>query len=150
MNKNMKMDKVITILFIIFFLGGIILIQVGSKKSEVKRKSLALYGGIAIGEFDGRSSSVSSKGRTSSVMYSYIVDSKNYKGGDTRCMEDSPKAAIAFTDPRKAKPRDKFLVLYNKNDPAKAIIRLDYPINDSTDYKRYVKEFEQERKLIIE
>lgn len=142
----MKMDKVITALFVVFFLGGVILIQFGSKKSRVKRDSLALYGGFSIGEFNGRSSSASSKGRTSSIVFSYAIDSKNYKRGDSRCMEDSPKAAIAFTDPDKARPGDKFLVLYDKEDPDRAVIRLDYPIKDSADFKRYVKEFEQMRK----
>ncbi len=85
------MDKVITFLFVVFFLGGILLIQFSSKKRKVKRESLALHGGFTIGKFDGRSSSVSSKGRTSSVLYSYVINSKSFKGRDTRCMEDSPK-----------------------------------------------------------
>ena len=40
----------------------------------------------------------------------------------------------------------KFLVIYDTVNPKESIIRLDYPIKDSTDFRRYVKEFEQKRK----
>ncbi|WP_429412741.1 hypothetical protein [Roseimarinus sediminis] len=40
---------------------------------------------------------------------------------------------------------ERFLVTYLPNNQKKAIMLFDYPIKDSTDYKRYVKEFEQKR-----
>jgi len=47
---------------------------------------------------------------------------------------------------KKSKPGMKFLVIYDTENPKESIIRLDYPIKDSTDFRRYVKEFEQKRK----
>ena len=35
---------------------------------------------------------------------------------------------------------------YDAKNPEKSIIRLDYPIQDSADFQRYVNEFEQMRK----
>lgn len=48
--------------------------------------------------------------------------------------------------PEWLKKGDKFLVLYLEKDPRESILLLDYPIKDSTDFQRYVKEFEQKRK----
>jgi len=48
--------------------------------------------------------------------------------------------------PTITKPGKKFLVIYDTENPKESIIRLDYPIKDSTDFRRYVKEFEQMRK----
>ena len=36
---------------------------------------------------------------------------------------------------------DKFIVIYKKDDPRKSIMVFDYPIKDSTDYKKYVIQF---------
>ena len=41
---------------------------------------------------------------------------------------------------------ERFLVAYLPNNQKKAIMLFDYPVNDSTDFKRYVKEFEEMRK----
>lgn len=143
----MKMDKIFIILFIGFLIGGFFLIQSGSKKDKKKRERLALTGGFAIGNYEGRSMS---NNRTYSIAYTYLVDSNELRGGDGHCYDDSSKAAEVFTDPQKTKTGDKFLVLYNKDKPKESIIRLDYPIKDSTDFKRYVKEFEQMRKQVNE
>ena len=43
--------------------------------------------------------------------------------------------------------RDKrFLVAYLPNNQKKAIMLFDYPIKDSADFKRYLKEFERNKK----
>jgi 23S rRNA A2030 N6-methylase RlmJ len=41
---------------------------------------------------------------------------------------------------------ERFLVAYLPNNQKKAIMLFDYPIKDSTDFKRYVKGFEQKQK----
>ncbi|PSK82304.1 hypothetical protein [Prolixibacter denitrificans] len=137
------MNKLLFPLLVVFFIGVIFVVQMNSRKSNEERESLALHGGFAIGVFEGR---VASNTTTSSISFSYIIDSHEYRGGDTRCMQDSRKAALAFTDPDLAKSGDRFLVLYNMETPKKAIIRLDYPIKDSTSFKQYVREFEEMRK----
>lgn len=46
----------------------------------------------------------------------------------------------------RVKRDEKYLVVYLENNQKKAIILFDYPVKDSTDFKRYVKESEQIRK----
>ncbi len=87
-----------------------------------------------------------SNGRTYSISFSYEAENIVYKNGDTRCFEDSEKASRAFTDRDLAYKGDDFLVLYDKNNPKNAIIKLDYPIKDNSDFERYVKEFWEKRK----
>jgi len=137
------MNKITLIIIIAFFIGGIFFVQFGKKDKLAKRNLLKNEGGFAIGIFESRNLS---NGRTYSVSFSYIVDSRNYRNGDTQCFLDSSKASDAFTNRNLARKKDKFLVLYDKENPEKSIIRLDYPIKDSSDFKRYVQEFEQMRK----
>ena len=47
------------------------------------------------------------------------------------------------TQPKTLKAGDQFLVLYNEDGEG---IFFNYPIKDSTDFKRYVREFEEMRK----
>jgi len=139
----MKMDKIIVILFIGFLIGGFFLIQSGLKKNKNKRERLALAGGFAIGAYEGRSMS---NNRTYSIAYTYLVNSNELRGGDGHCYDDSSEAAEVFTNPQKTNAGDKFLVIYDTVNPKESIIRLDYPIKDSTDFRRYVEEFEQMRR----
>ena len=44
------------------------------------------------------------------------------------------------------KSDDKFLVLYDKNDPNNAILLLDHPIKCDSDFARYKAEIEEKRK----
>jgi len=137
------MNKITLMIISLFVIGGILLIQSGKKRNLVKRNLLKYEGGFSIGIFESRNYS---NGRTYSISFSYTIDDKDYRNGDTQCFLDSPKAADAFTNKDLARKKDRFLVLYNKENPKESIIRLDYPIKDSTDFKRYVKEFEEMRK----
>ncbi len=118
-------------------------VRLGKKGKASQRIFLNKNGALGIGVFEGR---VGSNGRTYSISFSYVVEGEKLKNGDTNCPLDSPKAADAFADKKKAKRLDKFLVLYNEVNPKESIIRLDYPVKDSADFKRYVKEFERMRK----
>lgn len=137
------MNKITLIIIILFVIGGIVLIQSGKKGKLAKRNLLKEEGGLSIGIFESRNYS---SGRTYSISFSYTVDGKDYRNGDTQCFLDSPKASDAFTNKDLARKKDRFLVLYNKESPKESIIRLDYPVKDSADFKRYVKEFERMRK----
>ncbi len=137
------MNKTTLIIIIIFVIGGIVFVQFGKKGKASQRALLNKNGILGIGVFEGR---VSSNGRTYSISFSYVVEGEKLKNGDTDCPLDSPKAADAFADKKKAKRLDKFLVLYNEVNPKESIIRLDYPVKDSIDFKLYVKEFKQMRK----
>jgi hypothetical protein len=137
------MNKITLVIIIAFFIGSILFVQFGKKSKHAKRNLLKNEGGFAIGIIESRNLS---NGRTYSISFKYTVDRIDYRNGDTQCFLDSPISSDAFTNRNLAKRNDKFLVLYDKGDPRKSIIRLDYPIRDSTDFKRYVKEFEQIRK----
>lgn len=134
------------ILIVILFIGAIIFVQHSDKKSKMKRENLNLMGGLSIGEFTGRSYYTTNGGGVNAISYSFIVNLKEFTGADTRCDEDSPNASDAFHSSKKADVGDRFLVLYDMDNPDKSIIRLDYPVKDSADFKRYVNEFEYIRK----
>jgi hypothetical protein len=99
-----------------------------------------LGGSYSIGVISSRSYS-----KPESISFLYIVNNVELKGGDTKFYMDK-NAFEVFNDKEKSKPGSKFLVVYDVNNPKKSIIRLDYPIVDSTDFRRYVKEFKQMRK----
>jgi hypothetical protein len=95
---------------------------------------------FSIGVISSRSYS-----KPESISFLYIVNNVELKGGDTKFYIDK-NAFEVFNDKEKSKRGSKFLVVYDVNNLKTSIIRLDYPIVDSTDFRRYVKEFKQMRK----
>ena len=136
------MNKISIVVIIVFLIGGLFIIEYTKKGAVSKRNLLFNEGGFSIGIFESRNLS---NGMAYSISFSYMVDKENYSGGDTRCYLDSPIAADAFTNRDLAKRKDSFLVLYDKTNPDLSIIRLDYPIKDSSDFRKYIKEIEQMR-----
>jgi hypothetical protein len=132
------------ILVVILVMGGIIFVKYSDKKSKNLREELKLKGSFAIGEFTDRSY-YSSNGMVNCIGFSFAIGSKKIRGVDNKCGWDSQEAGNAFIDKKMADVGNKFLVLYDLKNPKKSIIRLDYPIKDSSDFKRYVKEFEEMR-----
>ncbi len=139
----MEKNKLVHVIVILFIIGGLVIIHYGKKKETRRRNFLKNEGEFSIGVFGYRTFD---NGTLHSVTFSYVVMGEKYKRSDMFCYYDSSKASDAFDDKRLAKEDDKFLVLYDKKNPKEAIIRLDYPIKDSADFKRYVKKFEQMRK----
>lgn len=137
------MNRLSIIAIVVFLIGGLVIIQSTKKRALSKRNLLFNEGGFAIGTFESRNLS---NGRTYSISFNYTVEKQKYSGGDTRCYLDSPIASDAFTNKDLAKKDDAFLVLYKKTNPDISIIRLDYPIKDSIDFRKYIKEIEQKRK----
>lgn len=90
---------------------------------------------LTIGEVE---SFVYSRNGNSYIVFSYIVNETEYEGKDGRCGLDSEEAGSKFYNVKKG---ERYLVFYKKDNPEEAIIRLDYPISDSTDFKRYEIEF---------
>jgi hypothetical protein len=87
------------------------------------------YGELAKGERYGAGSSLAS------VDFIYNIDGRKYHGRTSI----PKKAGVINTG-------DKYMIALNKNDNEKFIVMFNYPIKDSTDFKRYVKEFEEKRK----
>lgn len=127
-------------LFMLFIALLFYYINDSLNSSRKKRKDFLLNGDYSIGVISSKSYS-----KPESVSFLYNVNNVEIKGGDTKFYLDK-NAFEVFNDKEKSKPGKKFLVIYDANNPKKSIIRLDYPIKDSTDFKRYVKEFEQMRK----
>jgi hypothetical protein len=87
------------------------------------------YGELAKGGRYGAGASVES------VDFFYEIDGQKYYD---RCAIPKKSGVV--------KNGDKYLMLISKEDRAKYIVMFKYPIKDSTDFKRYVKEFEELRK----
>lgn len=129
-----------SLLFLTFFVLFIYYANEMFKSSKKERKDFSLRGELTIGVI-----TIKGRGHSKSVQFEYVVDDKQLRGGDPKYDVD-PGGSDVFEDKEKSKPGKKFLVIYDANNPKKSIIRLDYPITDSVDFKRYVKEFEQMRK----
>ena len=99
------------------------------------KKSLLESGNFAIGNFVKFSMGYYLSGRS----YHYYYYNKQRKKVFTTGSRGMPEREMR----NKMKKGDQFFVIYN-NDGAS--IFFDKPIKDSTDYKRYVKEFEEKRK----
>ncbi len=138
--KDKLQSYIYTGVVILFLIGGIVFVQKGKNRATKQREYLNQSGTLGVATFAGRSRK---KGRTEYVVFEYFVNDEKYKMSDFYCPRDSREAADAFN--YKAKIKDKFIVLYDGENPKESIIRLDYPVGDSTDFKMYEKQFERVR-----
>lgn len=124
----MKMKSIIlTVVFLIILVFGLF------NRKQVREKKQLI---IDVGVFSiGTIKSISKGGYHSNggINFYFKLD-RIYSGR----ISDWPGKGI--------KKGDQFLVLYLEKDPRKSILLLDKPVKDSTDFKRYVKEFEEKRK----
>jgi len=81
----------------------------------------------------------------SHVAYSYKVNGIEFKGKDGNCNMDSKEAGSRFY---KVKQAEKYLVLYKKEEPENSIIRLDFEIKDSSNFKSYIQKLKKTRKSL--
>lgn len=81
---------------------------------------------------------VNSTGRTPAIGYHFTLNGETISNKYDAYKADVPTDGV--------KDGEKYLVLYKKDNPAENRMFFKYPIKDSTDFKRYVKEFEQMRK----
>jgi hypothetical protein len=108
--------------------------------AKKERANFSLKGELTIGVITNKG-----KGHSKSVQYEYVINDKHMRGIDPRYDLD-PNGSDIFENKVRSKLGSRFLVVYDAEDPQKSIIRLDYPIKDSADFKRYVQEFEEMRK----
>ncbi len=138
------MKQLVTILYILLFFGTSILFNSCSRSSSpIDRESLNQHGKLAIGVYLGRTVEDS---KTASVVYEYEVNSQVYQNSDKECFLDSDKAKdhFYFTKYPLLKGNE-FVVLYDSINPETSIIRLDYPLRDSTDFESYIRKFQELR-----
>lgn len=128
--------------FILIVVIGFFLLACENSTS-VDRENLNQYGKLAIGVYLGRTVE---EMKTASVVYEYEVNNQSFQNSDNECYLDSDKAKkhFYFTEYPLLKGNE-FVVLYDSIYPKTSIIRLDYPLRDSTDFKSYVQEFMKRR-----
>ena len=119
------------IIFLVVVIGGIIFFQNLTNKFE---KRVLQDSKFAIGTFEGFGYAVRAGGEN--YKYSYYNEDKG------RVLNETDQVRMN-TQPETLKPGDQFLVLYNKEGSG---IYFDSQIKDSTDFKLYIKEFEEMRK----
>ena len=106
----------------------------GDRITQNRRDSLKDAGNITIGEVVGFTYEKSPV--IENLLYRYKVNNKVYRRGDRSWNMDNP-AKVKSKD---IKEGDRYIVLYDKENPKKSIIRVDYEILDDKSYDRYVKE----------
>lgn len=127
---------------VLFIIVGFLYFRYDSNKVAKKRENFSINGGYAIGVFESR---ISTRVTLDQISFNYSVNSKKYYGIDSGWTDDSsPGTKSSLINSLHS--GDWFLVIYDINDPGYAIIRMDRPIKDSSDFKRYVHEFEEMRK----
>lgn len=127
------------LIFLALVATGIFFPSCSYLENQPDREVLNQSGKLAIGVYLGRTVEDS---KTSTVVYEYQVDNVFFENSDGFCYLDSDKAKnhFYFTQYPLLKGNE-FVVLYDSLNPETSIIRLDFPLRDSTDFKSYIREF---------
>lgn len=115
-----------------------------------KASKLMSKGEFAIGEIEGKGyDNTKGVSRLSSILYYFTSNQNKQVSGNLMSYE---VRALSIKNERIWKDNfywtekgDKYLVLFEKNNPKNALLLLDMPIKDSLDLKKYVKEIEKIR-----
>ena len=144
----LKRNKMIENIFTVLVIAGLIILGTKHRRERhVYKNKLLHYASYSIGEVSyyrsGRNSLIvpriaNNTGRTPTVEYYFSLNGDTFVNKYDAYKADVPTKGV--------KEGGKYLVLYNKSNPAENRMFFDYPIKDSTDFKRYVKEFEDMRK----
>jgi len=123
--------------FLVFILGAVLFLFLWSKysknQSEAQNKQFEESGVYTIGkviEYYGRTGGTNG-GSSAFIRFAFMIDGVEYdeeSGGDVPS-EDGPEAGTQY------------MAIYLPNDPKKCALLLDYPIKDSTDFKKYMEIF---------
>ena len=127
-------------------------------KIRKRVEEIYMNGNYVIGTVSGGSYTIFNNG--GSIMFSGVsygfkvpVSNKNPKGYEARCLQSGLAKQISKETYRiyngfaaLVKRKDKFLVLYDEDNPKNAILLLDHPIKSDADFERYKAEIEELRK----
>ena len=144
MKRNKKVERIFTISIIILT----VIVGMNHRKNRKSEKENLLQNGLfAIGEVIYYSSSkspiaapkISNTGKPAKIEFSVRINGQKYICKYDEWSGEIPNEGIEVGN--------KYLVLYPKDfSPNKCRMQFDYPIKDSTDFKKYIVEFEKERK----
>lgn len=138
--------KIMGVLLFIFIVGGLIYIKIGEKRGSQKREWFYEYGEFAIGKITGHQ--YGQNRIMTGVLFEYNPYNKMIKLSDHLNYLDKNQSGVASGYSIGVKNK-RYLVLFDPQNPKKAIIRIDYPVNDSAEFKRYVDEFKLRRTINI-
>lgn len=135
LKRKKKMENIILgIIFIIAVVGY----NVRTKEKEEYQKKLLANASYSIGEvskyFPQKMRILNGTGKSANVEYHFMANAKEYINKYEASDAKVPDEGVSVGE--------KFLVLYLKDNPEESRMFFDYPVKDSTDFKRYVKEFE--------
>lgn len=130
---KVKGKYMINVVFITVLVVFLIYLQKSTNKFE---EHLLLESKFAIGSFENFGYGYKAGGRNYKYSYFNEDDGKTRFKTGQRKMPNSEQRSML-------KNGDMFLVLYNKEGES---IFFDKPIKDSSDFKRYINEFEELRK----
>ena len=141
--RNKKIENV---LFAILVIIGVIIGMRHRKEMSDFREKLITNAAYSIGEvtyyLSGKSTMIgkffNNTGRDAEVEYHFIVGTNDYKNRYSSYFGEVPNDGVAVGE--------RYLVLYNKDSLEQNRMYFKNPIKDSTDFKRYVQEFEKIRK----
>ena len=138
--KTSKMELLKFVIFVICIIGFFLLKKVSSNETDKIFKNGEYSIGRLLEFYKGNSTlfapnTVNQPSNTPYVRYKYSVNNIEFI-----CRYD----ANTYNIPTKGiKEGKNYLVVYNKKDPQKSRILFDYIINDSIDFKKSIKKFEQ-------
>lgn len=136
LKRKKRMENIILGIIFICFL---IWYNVRTKEKEEYQKKLLANASYSIGEvskyFPRKMKVFNGTGRDAKIEYHFIADAKEYIKKYTASVAKVPDEGVSIGE--------KFLVLYLKDNPEESRMFFDYPVKDSIDFKRYVKEFEE-------
>ena len=152
---KMKMKRylfVLCVLGVVGFVFGINRLETRNQRlTNLKFESLYASGQFAWGKVMYFGNNTSTNNRTYRASIHYAFDSKSgtkYESNISTLLPDffdkteKKDWKLGF---EKANENDSFLVLYNPENPDESILMLDRLINKSSDFDKYIQEFEKLR-----
>lgn len=130
------LHKYLPLLFLIVIALLVIGIENDKSKNVKKRQLLFCKGEFSIGYGVTRTYS---NGSLMNIGFDYTVNGKEYSKLDYFFTDVDDKDAALEIFGKKSMLDEKYLVLYDKDNPKEAIIRVDYAIKDSADFKKHIK-----------
>lgn len=136
LKRKKKMENII---LGIIFIVVIILYNIRTKEKEEYQEKLLANAYYSIGEvskyFPRKMRIFNNTGRSANVEYHFMANAKEYTNKYTASDAKVPDEGVSVGE--------RFLVLYLKDNPEESRMFFEYPVKDSIDFKRYVKEFEE-------
>ena len=135
--------KIIIFIVICFIIFLIKLQYHNTYKAKNNVMFLFKKGSFSIGEIDGVNySGGAAGGYMSDILYSYHIKNKKYSHflNSYTAFEISKESKNVFNSIDNSHKGERYLVIFEENNPKNSILCLDRPIKDSLSYKHHITE----------